>query len=175
MMRWISSLGLLFKGYGWFRTSAWSGWTFVREARLFNTISCFVGYFLGDGPGRFPIWLISSVYSMSRGRKKSYGPWWEPRMLSATLPPRRLCLFDNKTLPAKRLTVNVDRSEGAINEKLEGRRKVFVGLVFARRRNALLKLLDRDLAVLQEGKRKWYPALLAYSTNFPSSLSKHGC
>lgn len=75
-------------------------------------------------------------------------------MLSATLPPRRLCLFDNKTLPAKRLTVNVDRSEGAINEKLEGRRKVFVGLVFARRRNALLKLLDRDLAVLQEGKRK---------------------
>ena len=47
------------------------------------------------------------------------------------------------------LTVDVDRSEGAINEKLEGRRKVFVGLVFARRRNALLKLLDRDLAVLQ--------------------------
>merc|ERR1739842_124628 len=46
------------------------------------------------------------------------------------------------------VTVDVDRSEGAINEKLESRGKVFVGLVFARRRNALLKLLDRDLAVL---------------------------
>ena len=68
--------------------------------------------------------------------------------------PSTEVVFGNKTLPAERLTVDVDRSEGAINEKLEGRRKVFVGLVFARRRNALLKLLDRDLAVLQEGKRK---------------------
>ena len=64
-------------------------------------------------------------------------------------------MFEKGTLPENHprhplmLTVDVDRSEGAINEKLEGRRKVFVGLVFARRRNALLKLLDRDLAVLQ--------------------------
>ena len=75
-------------------------------------------------------------------------------MLGATLPPRSLCLITKPFLHSKRLTVDVDRSEGAINEKLEGRRKVFVGLVFARRRNALLKLLDGDLAVLQEGKRK---------------------
>ena len=52
--------------------------------------------------------------------------------------------------PKTRLTVNVDRPEGAINEKLESLGKLFVALVFARRRNALLKLLDRDLAVLQE-------------------------
>ena len=59
-------------------------------------------------------------------------------------------------------TVDVDRSEGAINEKLESRGKVFVGLVFARRRNALLKLLDRDLAVLQCKRRKRYPASSMY-------------
>ena len=62
-------------------------------------------------------------------------------------------------LPEKRqLTVDVDRSEGAFNEKLEGRGKVFVALVYARHRNALLKLLDVDLAVLQCKRKKGYPA-----------------